>query len=59
MLEFQFALEQRIDESHEAILNELKLGPYELNHNPDVKEIWRSESSMYSRLFALTIHGRT
>jgi hypothetical protein len=44
LLKFQFALEQRIDESQEMILNELKSGPYELIHDPDVKEIWKSES---------------
>ncbi|KAI0055964.1 hypothetical protein BV25DRAFT_1921375 [Artomyces pyxidatus] len=37
MLKFQFALEQRIDESQEMILNELKSGPYELIRDPDVK----------------------
>ena len=44
LLKFQFALEQRIDESQEMILNELKSGPYELIHDPEVKEIWKSES---------------
>jgi hypothetical protein len=52
MLKFQFALEQRIDESQEMILNELKSGPYELIQNPDMKEIWKSESYMYSRDFS-------
>ena len=42
MLKLQFALEQRIDESQEMILNELKSGPYELIQNPDMKEIWKS-----------------
>jgi len=42
MLKFQFTLEQRIDESQEMILNELMSGPYELIHNPDMKEIWKS-----------------
>jgi hypothetical protein len=51
MLKFQFALEQRIDESQEMILNELKSGPYELIHDPDVKEIWKSESSACSKYF--------
>ncbi|KAH9960627.1 hypothetical protein BC827DRAFT_1268032 [Russula dissimulans] len=37
MLKFQFALEHRIEESHETILNELKSGPYELILDPDVK----------------------
>jgi hypothetical protein len=45
MLKFQFTLEQRIEESKEMILYELKSGPYELIHNPDVKEIWKSECS--------------
>lgn len=45
LLKFQFALEQRIDESQEMILNELKSGPYELIHDPDVKAVWKSESS--------------
>ncbi|KAH9994636.1 hypothetical protein BJV77DRAFT_1066635 [Russula vinacea] len=45
MLKFQFALEQRIDESQEMILNELKSGPYELIHDPDVKEIWKNTVS--------------
>lgn len=47
MLKFQFALEQRIDESQEMILNELKSGPYELILDPDVKDIWKSESFAY------------
>jgi hypothetical protein len=51
MLKFQFALEQRIDESQEMILNELKSGPYELIHDPDVKEIWKSKSPASSRVF--------
>jgi hypothetical protein len=55
MLKFQFALEQRIDESQEMILNELKSGPYELIHDPDVKEIWKNtaakESSVKRRQF--------
>ncbi len=60
MLKFQFALEQRIDESQEMILNELKSGPYELIHDPDVKEIWKSESSASSKdFFALTIRVST
>jgi len=42
MLKFQFSLEHRIEESHETILNELKSGPYELIHDPDVKGIWKS-----------------
>ncbi|KAH9991978.1 hypothetical protein BJV74DRAFT_407332 [Russula compacta] len=53
MLKFQFALEQRIDESQEMILNELKSGPYELICNPDMKEIWKNiaakESSVKRR----------
>jgi len=48
MLKFKFALEQRIEESQETILNELKSGPYELIHNPDVKEIWKRELPAYS-----------
>jgi hypothetical protein len=51
MLKFQFALEQRIDESQEMILNELKSGPYELIHDPDVKEIWKSKSPACLRAF--------
>ncbi|KAI0051584.1 hypothetical protein FA95DRAFT_1554409 [Auriscalpium vulgare] len=55
MLKFQFALEQRIDESQEMILNELKSGPYELIQDPDVKEIWKNtaakESSVKRRQF--------
>jgi len=55
MLKLQFALEQRIDESQDMILNELKSGPYELIHDPDVKEIWKSEwSSVFQGFFALT-----
>ena len=58
LLKFQFALEQRIDESQEMILNELKSGPYELIHDTDVKDIWKSESIAYSNFFyPLTIHG--
>lgn len=58
MLKFQFALEQRIDESQEMILNELKSGPYELILDPDVKEIWKSESSTSSSYFlVLTVLG--
>ncbi|KAI0251008.1 hypothetical protein BJV78DRAFT_1213669 [Lactifluus subvellereus] len=53
MLKFRFALEQRIDESQEMILNELKSGPYELIRDRDVKEIWRNiaakESSVKRR----------
>jgi hypothetical protein len=45
MLKFQFTLEQRIDESQEMILSELKSGPYELILNPEVKEIWKSGCS--------------
>ena len=51
MLKFQFALEQRIDESQEMILDELRSGPYELICNSDMKEIWKSESFMYYRDF--------
>jgi hypothetical protein len=47
MLKPQFALEQRIDESQETILNELKSGPYELIHDPDVMEIWKSGCSLH------------
>ena len=58
MLKFQFALEQRIDETQEMILNELKSGPYELIHDPDVKEIWKSEFFASSKkILSLTIHG--
>ena len=58
MLKLQFALEQRIDESQEMILNELKSGPYELIHDPDVKEIWKSGcSSVFQGFFALTSYG--
>jgi hypothetical protein len=58
LLKFQFALEQRIDESQEMILNELKSGPYELIHNTDVKEIWKSESIACSKFISpLTICG--
>lgn len=49
MLKYRFALEQRISESQEAILNELKSGPYELIHDPEVKEIWKSECFARSR----------
>jgi hypothetical protein len=51
MLKFQFALEHRIEESHETILNELKSGPYELILDPDVKATGQSESSVYSGIF--------
>jgi len=58
MLKLQFALEQRIDESQDMILNELKSGPYELIHDPDVKEIWKSGwSSVFQGFFALTSYG--
>jgi hypothetical protein len=58
LLKFQFVLEQRIDESQEMILNELKSGPYELVLDPEMKEIWKSKSSACSKdYFALTIHG--
>ena len=57
MLKLQFALEQRIDESQEMILNELKSGPYELIHDPDVKNIWKSGSLHVSGIFALTSYG--
>jgi hypothetical protein len=43
MLKYRFALEQQISESQEAILNELKSGPYELIRDPELKEIWKSE----------------
>jgi len=55
MLKFKFALEQRIEESQETILNELKSGPYELIHNADVKDIWKNiaakEASVKHRQF--------
>ena len=51
MLKFQFALEQKIDESHELILNELKSGPYELIRDPDMKEIWKSEYCRVQKRF--------
>ncbi|KAI0300100.1 hypothetical protein B0F90DRAFT_1817704 [Multifurca ochricompacta] len=46
MLKFPFALEQRIDESQEMILNELKSGPYELILDPDVNVFWKNTESI-------------
>jgi hypothetical protein len=58
MLKLRFALEQRVDESQEMILNELKLGPYTLIQDPDVTEIWKSRCSPCLRsFFALTSYG--
>ena len=58
MLKLQFALEKRVDESQEMILNELKLGPYALIQDPDVTEIWKRRCSPCLRgFFALTSYG--
>ncbi|EJD06690.1 uncharacterized protein FOMMEDRAFT_17172 [Fomitiporia mediterranea MF3/22] len=54
-LKLQFAIEQHIEDSTEAILRELQSGPYELISDLDVKEIWKStaakESSVKRRQF--------